>query len=121
MVDTKLHTLLAVCELSSFTKAAEQLSLTQPAVTQHIKQLEKELGIKIFNRIRNEMMPTEEGEIVIQYAKRDIALYQRIVQDLLNERHQTKKLTVGITHTAESNAVAEVIGNYCSKNAPEQA
>lgn len=116
MVDPKLHTLLAVCEFNSFTKAAEHLSLTQPAVTQHIKQLEKELGVKIFNRVGSEIKPTNEGEIVIQYAKRDIALYQRMMQDILNERQHTRKLTVGITHTAESNAVAEVLGSYCSKN-----
>lgn len=116
MVDVKLHTLLAICEFNSYTKAAEHLSLTQPAVTQHIKQLEKELGIKIFNRIGNKIKPTNEGEIVIQYAKRDIALYERMIQDILNERHHTRKLTVGITRTEESNAVAEVLGKYCSKN-----
>lgn len=116
MVDTKLHTLLAVCEWGSFTRAAEQLSLTQPAVTQHIKQLEKELGVKVFNRLGKEIRPTSEGEIVIQYARRDIALYQRMLQDIRNEKRQIKKLTVGVTHTAESNAVAEVLGIYCAKN-----
>jgi DNA-binding transcriptional LysR family regulator len=117
MVDPKLQTLLAVSELKSFTRAAEHLSLTQPAVTQHIKQLEKELGIKIFNRIGNEIKPTIEGNIVLQYAKRYIALYQRMVQDLQNEKQHMRRLTVGVTHTAESNAVAEVLGNYCINNA----
>jgi DNA-binding transcriptional LysR family regulator len=117
MVDSKLHTLLAVCEFSSFTKAAGHLSLTQPAITQHIKQLEKELGVKLFHRVGSEIKPTSEGEIVIQYAKRDIALYQRMMQDILNEKRHARRLTVGITHTAESNAVAEVLGNYCTKNA----
>jgi len=116
MVDPKLYTLLEVSELKSFTRAAEHLSLTQPAVTQHIKQLERELGIKLFNRVGNEIKPTNEGIIVIQYAKRDIALYEKMMQDILNEKNQTRRLTVGITHTAESNAVAEVLGNYCAKN-----
>ncbi len=116
MVDPKLHTLLAVCELNSFTKAAERLSLTQPAVTQHIKQLEKELEVKIFNRVGSEIKPTNEGNIVIQYAKRDIALYEHMMQDILNEKRHTRRLTIGITHTAESNAVAEVLGKYCSEN-----
>ncbi len=116
MVDPKLNTLLAICEFNSFTRAAEHLSLTQPAVTQHVKQLERELGIKIFNRAGNEIKPTNEGNIVIQYAKRDIALYERMMQDILNEKRHTRKLIVGITHTAESNVIAEVLGNYCAQN-----
>lgn len=116
MVDQKLYTLLAVVEYNSYTRAAEHLSLTQPAVTQHIKQLEKELGIKIINRVGSELKLTMEGNIVLRYAKRNIALYQRMEQDILDEQKQMRRLTVGITHTAESNAVAEVLGKYCAKN-----
>lgn len=116
MIDAKLYTILAVVEFNSYTRAAEHLSLTQPAVTQHIKQLEKELNIKIFNRIGNDIKPTNEGNIVIQYARRSIALYQKMEQNILDEQHQVRRLTVGITHTAESNAVAEVLGKYSAKN-----
>lgn len=116
MIDAKLYTLLAVVEYKSYTRAAEYLSLTQPAVTQHIKQLEKELNTKLFNRVGNELKPTNEGNIVIKYARRNIALYERMKQSLLDEQRQTRRLTVGITHTAESNAVAEVLGRYSAKN-----
>ncbi|MCK9479168.1 MAG: LysR family transcriptional regulator [Firmicutes bacterium] len=116
MVDPKLYTLLAVVRFSNYTRAAEHLSLTQPAVTQHIKQLEKELNIKIFNRIGNEIRPTNEGQIVIRYARRNIALYQRMEQNIQDERRHVRRLTVGVTHTAESNAVAEVLGKFSSKN-----
>lgn len=116
MIDTKLYTLLAVVKFNSYTRAAEHLSLTQPAITQHIKQLEKELNIKIFNRIGSDIKPTNEGNIVIQYARRSIALYERMEQSILDEQHHVRRLTVGITHTAESNAVAEVLGKYSSKN-----
>jgi len=61
MIDLRLYTLLAVVEFNSYTRAAEHLSLTQPAVTQHIKQLEKELNVKIFNRVGKEIKPTTEG------------------------------------------------------------
>ncbi|NLH19681.1 MAG: LysR family transcriptional regulator [Thermotogaceae bacterium] len=116
MFDVKLSSLLAVVEHNSYTRAAKYLSLTQPAVTQHIKQLERELNIKIFNRVGREIKPTNEGNIVIQYARRSIALYQRMEQSLLDEQRQIRRLTVGITHTAESNAVAEVLGKYCAEN-----
>ncbi len=116
MIDSKLYTLLAAVEFNSYTKAARHLSLTQPAVTQHIKQLEKELNIKIFNRTGNEIKPTNEGNIVIRYARRSIALYERMEQSILDVQRHMLRLIVGITHTAESNAVAEVLGKYSAKN-----
>ena len=48
MLGTKMETLLAVVEYKNFTKAAEALSLTQPAVSHHINQLEEELGAVLF-------------------------------------------------------------------------
>ncbi len=116
MIDPKLYTLLAVVEFNNFTRAAEYLSLTQPAVTQHIKQLEKELKIKIFNRVGNNIKPTNEGNILIKYAQRSIALYQAMEQNILDERLRMRRLTVCVTHTAESNAVAEVLGKYSVQN-----
>lgn len=116
MIDPKLYTLLAVVECNSYTRAAKHLSLTQPAVTQHIKQLEKELNVKLLNRIRNEIKPTNEGHIVILYARRSIALYQTMKQSILDVQRHRRRLTVGITHTAESNAVAEVLGKYSAQN-----
>lgn len=116
MIDIRLYTLLEVVKFNSYTRAAEHLSLTQPAVTQHIKQLEKELDIKIFSRVGKEIKPTNEGNVVIQYARRNIALYERMKQSILDEQRHVRRLTVGITHTAESNAVAEVLGRYSSEN-----
>ena len=47
MLDPKLYSLLAVEATGNFTRAAEQLSLTQPAVSQHVRALEQELGCEI--------------------------------------------------------------------------
>ena len=74
MLDIKLETLLTVNEKKSFTKAAEELSLTQPAVSHHIAMLEEDLKIKIFHRSRGEIKLTPEGEIAVKYAKRIKAL-----------------------------------------------
>ena len=61
MLDPKVRTLLAVVETGSFTKAAGLLSLTQPAVSHHISQLEQELGIRIFIREKGRMTLTKTG------------------------------------------------------------
>lgn len=50
MIDPKLKTLLCVVKEGSYTKAAELLALSQPAVSYHVRQLEDELGIKVFYR-----------------------------------------------------------------------
>ncbi|MEG2634812.1 MAG: LysR family transcriptional regulator, partial [Oscillospiraceae bacterium] len=92
------------------------LSLTQPAVSQHIRQLERELGVKLFNRSDSELKLTAEGETVVLYAKRICSLYENLTEKLSDEKKSATKLTVGITHTAESNIVAEVLAKYCREN-----
>ena len=117
MLDNKLETLLTVYEKNSFTRAAEELSLTQPAVSHHINLLEQELQIKIFyRRSKGALKLTPEGEIVIRYAKRIKALYQRMQQALHDAERQMATIRVGITRTAESNLIAEVLAKYGNAN-----
>lgn len=89
MLDPKLESLIAVQESGSFTRAAEALSLTQPAISQHVKQLEKELGVRLFFRSEGQLKPTEEGKIVLKYARRMMTLDSRMVVAILgqNFRH----------------------------------
>lgn len=116
MLSVKLKTLLAVAEQQNFTKAAEQLSLTQPAVSHHISQLEEEFGVTLFIRGKGGLRLTKEGQIVLQYARRMAALYDRLRQDLKNSEKQITKLRIGITHTAESNLTAEVLAKCSEQN-----
>lgn len=116
MLDPKLQTFLQVSETGSFTRAAEQLSLTQPAVSQHVRQLEQELGVKLLRRGGGGLKLTPEGEIAVRYAKRMIALSQSLKQEILDHQRQLTHITVGLTHTGESNSVAEALARYCSEN-----
>ena len=114
MIDPKLYSLIQIVETGSFTRAAERLSLTQPAVSQHIRLLEETVGARIFDRSHNELRLTREGEIVLRYAKRMLALYHNLEQELRDEKGRVTSLTVGITHTAESNAIAESLAAYAT-------
>jgi len=114
MVDSRLYSLLKVAEFGNYTRAAEQLSLTQPAVSQHIRSLEEEFKIKIFERVSNKLHITHEGETVLKYAKRILALVSNLRRELNNEKLQLRSLTIGITHTAESNAIAEALAKYAN-------
>lgn len=51
--------------------------MTQPAVSQQIKQLEEEVGAKVFIRNKNGLIFTQQGEIVLKYARRQKALYEK--------------------------------------------
>ncbi|MBR0173231.1 MAG: LysR family transcriptional regulator [Lachnospiraceae bacterium] len=112
MVDPKLYSLIRVYETGSFTKAASQLSLTQPAVSQHIQSLEKSLGLKIFERSSNTLRVTREGELVVKCARRMLSLYNNLKDELVNEKRSLTNMTVGVTHTAESNPFAEALAKY---------
>lgn len=116
MLDHKVYTLLKVAECDSFVAAAEQLNLTQPAVSQHIKALEEELGVTIFERGKGKLILTKQGDRVIKCAKKMRGLYSGLRQDISDENSLITHLTIGVTHTAESNPIAEASANYCSKN-----
>jgi DNA-binding transcriptional LysR family regulator len=68
-MDFKLKVFKKVAERLSFTKAAEDLFITQPAVTKSIKNLEQEFNAKLFTRKGNKIELTEIGEVVFKYAK----------------------------------------------------
>lgn len=67
--DFKLRTAIALCEEGGFTKAAAALGVSQPAVSQNIAELEKETGIRIFERERGRVVPTEAGMIFLRLAR----------------------------------------------------
>ena len=80
MLDPKLDTLLLVAEKKNFTRAAQALSLTQPAVSHHISQLEQELGVRLFVRGNGDLMLTPEGETVLRYVRRMKALEKKMAE-----------------------------------------
>ncbi|MBO5274086.1 MAG: LysR family transcriptional regulator [Clostridia bacterium] len=115
MLDIKIETLLAVYEKRNFTKAAELLSLTQPAVSHHIKCLEDELETKLFIRGKGDLRPTPEGEIAVGYAKRFKAMYAKLKREVTGAEAHFNNLRIGITHTAESNFMVEVLAKFSNK------
>ena len=116
MIEAKVYSLLKVASCGSFVGAAKALSLTQPAVSQHIKSLEEELGVRLFDRTGGKLTVTPQGEVVLQCAKKLVGLYHNLKQELSDSRQQLTHLTVGVTHTAESNPIAEALAKYCTQN-----
>jgi len=74
MADRRLQVFYTVARQLSFTRAAEQLCMTQPAVTFQIKQLEEHFDARLFERDRGGIALTPAGEMVLQYAERILEL-----------------------------------------------
>lgn len=75
-----LRTLIAVVDLRSFTKAALQLGVTQPAVSAQIKRLQFLLGGELFDRGVQGISLTAHGETVVNYARRMLSINDQIMQ-----------------------------------------
>ena len=116
MIDAKVYTLLKAYECGSFVAASRQLNITQPAVSQHIKALENELGVTLFERGNGRLTLTKQGAEVVKYAKKLVGIYAALLQEIRDGETLTTHLTVGVTHTAESNPIAEALAGYCAEN-----
>ncbi len=109
LLDDRLETLIVVCETKNFTKAGQILSLTQPAVSNHIKKLEEEIGAPLFLRKKGELLLSPEGEIALLYSRRMKALCEKLQEKVDNCKTNLKKIRIGITHTQESGFMAEAL------------
>jgi len=78
MADRRLQVFHAVAKQLSFTKAAEELFMTQPAVTFQIKQLEEHLNTRLFERSHGRIALTPAGELVLNYAERILSLTEEL-------------------------------------------
>jgi DNA-binding transcriptional LysR family regulator len=77
-----LRTFVAVCDCGSFTKAARQVNFTQSAVSLHIKRLEEQTASRLISRNSGGIGLTEQGEILLSYARRILALNEEAARRL---------------------------------------
>ncbi|NIA20045.1 MAG: LysR family transcriptional regulator [Xanthomonadaceae bacterium] len=83
MLETRhLQVFMAIWELHSFSKAAEEIHLTQPTVSGHIKSLETILGTELFNRSTRDISPTKAGELFYPYARRILNLMAQAEREM---------------------------------------
>lgn len=78
----QLQIFVKVAELGSFSKAAGALFLTQPTVSEHIRGLEEELGVRLLDRLGRGAAPTKAGQLLLGYARRILELHREARQAL---------------------------------------
>jgi DNA-binding transcriptional LysR family regulator len=96
-MDTRqLAAFVAVVERKSFSRAAEQLGLTQPAVSLQIRSLEKRFGRQLLDRSGRSVEPTEAGRRLYRRAQRLLALEEQLVEEVVAETDGELRGTVEI-------------------------
>ena len=91
-----LEIFIEVAELGSFTKAGEKLGYSQPTISFQIKQLEKEMGVSLFDRIGHTVSLTEAGRDALRYAQSICRLSQEMLLDTSGRREPTGVLRLGM-------------------------
>lgn len=91
-----LNTFIQVAELSSFSRAGEKLGYSQPTISVQIKQLEEELGVKLFDRIGHAVRLTEQGRETLLYAQRICHMCQEMTQETGRQKEIRSVIRMGM-------------------------
>jgi DNA-binding transcriptional LysR family regulator len=107
----------AVAEQLSFRKAAEELYLTQPAVSLQIKALEEDLGVQFFDRAGSQIQLTPAGAVLLRYARQGNALMAQAEHEVaaLSGEH-AGKLALGASTTIAQYVLPQLLGEFRRAN-----
>ncbi len=116
MLDFRIETFLMVCQYMNYTRAAEALNITQPAVSQHIRYLEEEYHAKLFLQEGKRIQLTEEGELFRQTALRIQHDVLHLKKEINQRKGKRKKLCFGATFTIGEHIVPEYLPNLLKQS-----
>lgn len=98
-MDTRqIEYMIKIADEKSITRAAEKLYITQSALSQQLQKLETELGVRLFVRSKTDWVPTQEGEVYLENARKMLRIKQNtyaVIADMAGIRKQT--ISVGMT------------------------
>lgn len=113
MADRRLQVFHAVAKHLSFTKAAEALFMTQPAVTFQIRQLEEHFNTRLFDRAHGRISLTPAGAVALDYAERILSLSSELDTRLKEMSGQVEgPLLIGASTTIAEFLLPQVLGEF---------
>lgn len=113
MADRRLQVFHAVAKHLSFTRAADALFMTQPAVTFQIKQLEEQYGTRLFERRHGGILLTPAGELVLSFAERILALSDEMETRLGEMTGEMRgPLLIGASSTIAEFMLPRILGEF---------
>ncbi|UCA59908.1 LysR family transcriptional regulator [Chryseobacterium rhizoplanae] len=113
MFDYRLKVFHTVASRLSFTKASEELHISQPAVTKHIKEIEVQLSTKLFDRKGTSIQLTQSGKILFEYAEKIRNIYRDLEFEInqVNQQHKGK-LIIGASTTVAQYILPEILAKF---------
>jgi DNA-binding transcriptional LysR family regulator len=122
MADRRLQVFYTVAKQLSFTKAAEQLFMTQPAVTFQVKQLEEHFNTRLFERSHGRIALTPAGRLVLGYAERILALSEEMDTRIADLTGATAgPLLLGASTTIAEFILPRILGEFKAQYPAVQA
>ena len=116
MADRRLKIFHTVARLLNFTKAAEELHMTQPAVTFQIRQLEEQFNTRLFDRTHNKVTLTDVGKQVYAYSDRILKLYEDMTRSITEMTGDVSgSVTLGASTTIAEYMLPLLIGEFKAK------
>src|SRR6185503_9924477 len=118
MADRRLQVFHAVAKHLSFTKGAEALFMTQPAVTFQIRQLEEQFNTRLFDRAHGRIVLTPAGVLALDYAERILTLSSELDTRMKEAGGQVAgPLLIGASTTIAEFLLPQVLGEFKSRHA----
>ena len=114
MIDFRLKTFLTLCKVLNYTKTAEILHITQPAVSQHIKYLEESYGVKLFSFIGKSLELTESGKLLYNFSLAMQSSSDKIRQMISLPEANNLPLNFGTTLTIGEYTMSKLLGKIIS-------
>lgn len=112
----QLETFVRVAELKSFSKAAQEIFLTQPTVSEHIRQLESELNTKLFLRTKREAILTPAGKFFLKHARKILGFRRQVALEMGQFSNVAEgELTLGASSIPGEYILPQVIGTFHKK------
>ncbi|MTI68892.1 MAG: LysR family transcriptional regulator [Firmicutes bacterium] len=117
MNERKLRIFYEVATNLSMTETAEKLYISQPAISQTIKELENNLNIILFDRINKKLFLTYEGKVFLNYTRRILNLYDESLDKIKDINTLNKgKLKIGASTTIGIYILTDIIGKFTKKH-----
>lgn len=118
MLDFRLNVFYTVAKRLSFTKAAAELYVTQPAVTKHIQELEHQFGTALFDRRGNQISLTGAGNVLLRHAETIMATYRQLAFDMNALKGESGgTLRVGASTTVAQYVIPPVLARFHEQSA----
>lgn len=113
MIDIRLKVFKSVADNLSFTKAAQELFISQPAISKHIQELEKEYNTRLFDRMGNKIQLTTGGQLLLEHTIRILEAYQQLDYKMKALQQKSDgELRIGASTTISQYVMPKIIADF---------